>query len=50
MSADAYGCTDFDLILGSQSVVLIGSILLSQSKMINVEAISFHILYTKPGA
>ena len=27
ISADTYGCTDFDLILGSYNVVLFGSIL-----------------------
>jgi len=46
-SADARVCTDFDLILGSQSVVLFGSILLSHSKTINAKVVSFLNLYTK---
>jgi len=41
ISADAYGCIDFDLILGSQSVVLFGSIISSHSKTIDAEVVSF---------
>jgi len=37
----------FDLILGSQNVVLFGSILLSHSKTINIKVVSFLNLYTK---
>jgi len=43
-SADDHGCTDFDLILGSYSMVLFGSILLSHSKTVNAQVISFLIL------
>jgi len=39
------GCIDFDLILGSQSVVLFGSIILSHSKTINAKVISLPDLY-----
>ena len=41
------GCTDFDVILGSQRAVVFGSILLSHSKTMNAKVISFPDLYTK---
>ena len=41
ISADAHGCADFDLILGSWNVVLFGSIILSHSKTISAEVVSF---------
>jgi len=47
ISATSMWCTDFDLILGSQSAVLFGSILLSHSKTINAKFTSFPDLYTK---
>ena len=45
ISADAHGCTDFDLILRSSSVMLFGSILLNHSKTINAKVVRFLNLY-----